>query len=243
MSENFIQVKMPSHCKAYPPEVDPEKISMRVTKGRDEKIISEITNDNFEKKFLMLLKSVMQGIDPNILTLGDRKYAMIWLVINSISPKQTLDMTCQTCLQQIKIDVDLSTFEVKELPEELVLPKAIKLSDRTVTLRLLTVGDEVKVASLENQGQNVWLYRYALSVVPQDEKKTVWNVVEELEDMNASDLAKIRAFHEVYDHGPIMETKYECQKCGGVGQVAVPFRIEMLFPYGETLKATFGAEL
>jgi rRNA maturation protein Nop10 len=32
-----------------------------------------------------------------------------------------------------------------------------------------------------------------------------------------------------------MEYKYECPKCGGAGVMPVPFRFEMLLPFGETL--------
>jgi hypothetical protein len=242
MSENYIPIKLPSKGKAYPADVNLSAISIRVTKGKDEKIIAEITNDNFEKKFLMLMQSVMKGIDPSILTFGDRKFVMIWLAINSISAKHPVTFACHTCLQDIEVEADLSKFEIKELPDDFVVPKEIRLSDRSVNVRLLTVGDEIKVSEYEHQGRNPWLYRYALSIVPKD-KQTVWDIVNELEEMSSADIAKIRAFHEVYDHGPVMESGYECPKCGGVGRVSVPFRLEMLFPYGDTLKNTFGKEL
>ena len=34
--------------------------------------------------------------------------------------------------------------------------------------------------------------------------------------------------------------RYECPKCGGVGIMPVPFRLEMLLPFGEKLERYTG---
>ena len=236
--ENRISIQLPSKCKVYS-DIDPSSISIRVLKGRDEKLIAEMTHDNLDRKFTAILKNVLVGIDPIKLTLGDRKFVLLWLAINSYSRMFPVELICDECLQKITIDVDLSTFEVNELPEDFEQPYKIKLSDDSeLYLKLLTIEDELKVVDYERGGKNGWIYRYALSIV--DESKSESDKVNLLEDLNVNDLALIRAFHEKYDHGPVMESSYNCPKCGGSGQVAVPFRIEMVFPYGQTLKRNFG---
>ena len=111
-------------------------------------------------------------------------------------------------------------------------------SGEVVKVRLLTVGDMIKVDEMDKSGQNVWLYRYALALTYPDLNS--FQKVEYLENLPVSDLALIRAFHDKFFHGPKMESKYECPDCGGTGTMPVPFRIEMLFPYGESLTRNFG---
>jgi len=238
MPENFIPIVLPSKCKVYD-EVDASQIAIRVLKGKDEKLIAETTHDNIDRKFVAILKNVLRGIDPVKLTLGDRKFVLLWLAINSYNKEFPVELICDICLKKISVNVDLSTFEVNELPDEYVQPYEVKLTDgRKIYLRLFTVEDELRVADYEKNGSTGWILRYALSVV--DKEKSLSDNVALLEDMNVGDLALVRAFHEKYDHGPVMETSYVCPTCGGNGKVAVPFRIEMVFPYGAALKKHFG---
>ena len=78
--ETYFTVKLPSKGLVY---LDVEKdnakdqIQIRTFKGRDEKLIAEISSENFEKKFLTILQSVLKGIDPGKLTSGDRQALMI----------------------------------------------------------------------------------------------------------------------------------------------------------------------
>jgi hypothetical protein len=236
MSNRF-SITLPSGCQVYP-GVDPSKITIRPFTGREEKAIAEITADNFDKKFQVVLASVLEGIDPNILTLGDRKFIMLWLAINSYSPKYPVEFVCDNCSAKLTMEADLSEMQVLDLVAGFKEPYPVELSDgKTVHLRLLRVEDEISANALEKSGQNVWLYRYAASIVGEG---TVLDKSKTLESYLAKDVAKIRAFHETHEHGPVMESKYTCDKCGGDGIVAVPFRIQMFFPYGESLKRYFG---
>lgn len=239
--ENVL-VKLPSKCLVYP-EIDlakaPDAIKIRTFKGRDEKLIAELSNENFEKKFLTVLRGVFTGVDPLKLTLGDRMYLVLWEVINSYSKTFPIDFECEHCWQKITLDVDLTELEVIELPDTYKEPYELKLpeSGNVVKVRLLRVEDIIKINELDKAGQNVWLYRYALSMVSD---KGIWENVEFLENLSSKDLMVIRAFHSKFEHGPKMETSYECPKCGGTGIVPVPFRLEMLLPYGEKLRRYTG---
>lgn len=232
-----LPLKLPSGCKIYD-KVDPDKLFIRTLRGRDEKLIAEISKDNYEKKFTQILGNCVEGIDVSKLTLGDRKYVMLWLAINSYSSNHTIDFMCEHCLSKLQLDVDLSAVQIKTLPEGFSEPCPISLSDgKVVNLRLFRVQDELKLAELEKSGQNTWNFRWALTIVgdmPFMEK------VEMLENMETKDIAKIRAFHEENTHGPVMETKYECEKCGGEGVTPIPFRFELFFPYGDRLTRYFG---
>jgi hypothetical protein len=238
--ENWISIGqgLPTKCRLYA-GVDPEQVCVRTLKGRDEKILAELSSSNLEKKFLTLLKNVVRGVDPAELTYGDRDYIMLWLVINSRGENFPVSFTCANCLQPIdNYPVNLAEFEVAELPEDFKEPVTITLTDGAQTaLRLFRVKDEIKVDDYKRSGGNTWLYQYAITVV--DDKNVVERIAA-LENMDVRDLDMIKAFHEQHVHGPVMESKYECPKCGGAGLVPVPFRLEMVFPFGAYLKGFAG---
>jgi len=230
-------LKLPSKCLCYEGVV-PENLTIRTLKGRDEKLIAEISKDNYEKKFNQLLSGCIEGIDTGKLTLGDRKYVMLWLAINSYGSIHPIEFVCENCLNKLKLDVDLKSLTVTELPDDFKTPYSITLLDGSLlNLRLLTINDEIKLAEFEKNGQNTWGYRWALSIV---NDMTFMDKVNLVDNMEAKDIAKIRAFHEQFAHGPILETKYECEKCGGDGITPIPFRFELFFPYGEKLTRFFG---
>jgi len=242
MQDNFVTIKLPSKCLIYP-EVDlaknPDSIQIRTFKGRDEKLIAEISNDNFEKKFVTVLRSVLRGIDPAKLTTGDRLYLVIWEAINSYSKIFSVNFECEHCWNKSMYDVDLSTLDIIELSDDYKEPYELKLpvSGQVINCRLLRVEDILKINELDKAGQNVWLYRYALSIV---NDKGIWDNVDYLENLSTKDIMVIRSFHTKFDHGLKMETGYECPKCGGAGVMPVPFRLEMLLPYGKKLERYIG---
>lgn len=238
MSENYQPVQLPSKNRVY--QVS-EPIQLRTLKGKDEKLIAELNYDNFEKKFALILKNMLVGIDPFQLTLGDRLYIMYWLIINSISPKIPITFNCDTCLKQIKLDADLSKVEVTQLSDSFAEPYTVQLSTGPIQLRLFRVEDEIKISEFEKAGQSSYLYRYALSIV--DGSNTVLDKLQLLENMSSADFMKIRAFHEKFMHGPKPEYKYDCPHCGVSGVTAMPFRIEYFIPYGEVLTRSVGNEI
>lgn len=238
MDEKYFQIKLPSRCLVYK-DVDPSSLQIRAFRGKDEKLIAEISSENFERKFVEVLKQVFKGVDPLQLTLGDELHLALWETINSYSKDFFVTQECEHCWQKSDITVDLSTLEVIELPDEFSEPSEVKLpeSGDVVKLRLLRVADILKIDEVTKLGKSVWLYRYALSLV---DERGIWDKVDYLENVSSKDLMYIRSFHDKYMHGPKMEAKYECPKCGGSGVVPVPFRFDMLLPYGKNLSRYTG---
>ena len=235
--ENYIAIELPSKCLAYE-GVDAASIQVRGLKGKDEKLIAEMTAGNANKKFVSVLKNVLKGVDPVKLTLGDRKFILMWLTVNSYGPRYVETIVCDECLGKHQVEVDLASIEVKELPLDFVQPVEKELSGgKKIHLRLLTVADELAVDSFESSGKvSGWLYRYALSLV--DDKMDMGAKINFLEELPVGDLAVIRAFHEEVDHGPDMKVNYVCSdpECGHAGRIILPFRVDMVFRYGEALQ-------
>lgn len=236
----FLPINLPSKCIPYE-DIKEEDITIRAYTAKDEIFLAEINPINLESKYLLLLKDVVNGIDPKRLTLGDRLYIMIWEYINSYSPTTRLSTVCSHCLDEVDIIVDLTKLEKIELPDTFKQPYEISLPDlkKVVKVRLLTIQDEIEIEKFEKKNKNSHLYRYARSIVSETDVLSRLETIEKM--MSARDLVAIRTFHEKFYHGPDMNTSFTCPKCGEEDEVVVPFRLEFLYPHGKALTDTFGA--
>ena len=224
-------ITLPSRGLVY--NVPLSGISVKTFRGRDEKLLSEMSTQNFEKKFAAVMRGLITGIDPDQLTLGDRGYLMCWQAINSYTPRFPIHFHCGACETSLSVVADLSKLPIVELPDGFKEPYMLEMVDGTkLGVKLLRVADEISAADVEaNAGPN-WLYRFALSIV---DERTLPDRLTWMEDMPAKDLARIRAFHEKFVHGPRMETEYKCTKCEYRGQVKVPMSLALFFPTDEAL--------
>lgn len=232
---------LPSQGKTYN-GIDIGSVLIRPYCGEDEVFLSQISPVGLEKNYLAVLKRIVQGIDPKLLTTGDRLYIILWEYINSYSDTMTVETICSHCLQKVKFVVDLKTVNVVGLPDDFKQPVSVVLpvSKKSVQLRLLTVGDEIEVENYSSHHNDASLYRYARSVVgPEDPIAQLM----EMRSWPAKDVARVRLFHEQMEHGPDMKAKVICSnpQCMEEEEVVVPFRLELFYPTGETLKSCFGA--
>lgn len=236
--EPFLPITLPSLCKQYS-GVNPNDIMVRPYIGADEIYLSEVTPHNPDKKYLGVLKGAVRGIDPGLLTIGDRSYVMIWEYIQSYGGIITESVICSSCYEESTVDVDLREINSKELPKDLVLPYIVKLpvSGNEVSLQLLTVDDEIAACEYEESGKSGILFRCARSIV---DDKSVEERIEFLGKLSARDVATIRMFHHKFEHGPDLKVKFKCQKCGEEEDIEVPFRLDIIFPRGDALAAVVG---
>ena len=239
MSDNFLPINLPSKCLPYD-GIDSSKVLIRPYQGADEILLSQITPINIESKFLCVLKNVLQGIDPEKLTLGDRFYIILWEFINSYTNIISLKTMCSHCLKEVEFSVDLSVLDVNYLPDNYKQPYPITLSDGLkIQLKLLSIKDLIEAEKYSKiDSENDFLYEYAASIVDDRglPEKVTW-----LKNLKkAKDLALIRAFQEKFAHGPNMNLKVICPKCQEEEDLIVPFRFEFLFPKGEILTNAFG---
>lgn len=234
----FLPISLPSKCKPYD-GVEESDITIRPYLAKDEIYLAEINPVNLESKYLQVLKNVVKGIDAKLLTLGDRLFIMIWEYINSYSHTLSLDVTCTHCLSDVTISVDLTKLQKVELPDDFKQPYMVKLPNKgkEIPLRLLTIQDELDIENYEKKNKDGHLYRYAKSIVSDVD---ILGRVSDLEKLSAKDLARIRAFHEKFYHGPDMNTTFKCPNCGEEDELTVPFRFEFLYPHGKALTDTFG---
>ena len=234
MSIEYVNVKLPSLGLVYSDQK--QEISIRPLKGIDEKVLTEANSKNYESVMLRVMKNVIKGIEPDSMTLGDRKFVFTWLTINSYGKDILIDIECEYCGCKVNHNVDLSKFNIIELPENFVEPYIVEVGNFKIPLRLMRVSDSISLSNLEGKGRNPWLTRYALTI--QNDKSLPENI-KMLEEMPVKEIAKIRAFHEQFDHGPDMKIDYTCENCKEEMPVQVPFRIDMVFPFSDGLAKYF----
>lgn len=234
----YLPINLPSKCLPYK-GIEPENITIRAYTAADEIFLSEINPINLESKYLMVLKEVLKGIEPKLLTLGDRLYIMIWEYIKSYSSTVNLSVVCSHCLKENTISIDLLNLDKIELPDDYQQPYLVKLPDKgkEISLRLLTIEDEIAIEQYEKKNRNGHLYRFTRSVVSDTD---ILSRLSDIEKLSAKDLAKIRAFQTKFFHGPDMHTTFTCPECGEEDEVDIPFRLDFLYPYGEALTDAFG---
>jgi hypothetical protein len=241
MNENYLPISLPSKCLPYE-NIDSSKVLIRPYQGADEILLSQITPLNLESKFLCVLKNVLQGIDPERLTLGDRFYIILWEFINSYTNIISLTTLCSHCLKEVEFSVDLSVLDVTYLPDSYKQPYSVILSDGSkVKLKLLSVKDVIETEKYSKiDSENDFLYEYAGSIVDDRglPERVTW-----LSTLKARDLALIRTFQEKFIHGPNMVTKVTCPKCREEEELIVPFWFEYFFPKGKILVNAFGARI
>jgi len=235
---SYMQITLPSRCQVYK-DVQAEDITVRPYKVKDEAILSQISPHNIEQKYLQVMRDTVKGVDPLDLTIGDRTYIMLWAYINSYSKTDRLQTTCSHCLEPVTAVVDLNSLGLTYLPEDFKNDATVKIEGPdgkmvTVGVRLITVRDEIETEKYSANHKDALVYRYARTISMGD--KSAREIKDWLSDCPAASLARIRKWHEANVHGPVMLTTYECPECEEEEQILVPFRIEYLYPEGETLE-------
>ena len=237
MEEKYFVLDMPSKLLPYGGVV--KQIEARMLRGRDEKLIGELTIQNFESKFAVLLKQVIRGIEPEELTIGDRFFVLTWLAINCYSNIYPVSGPCVLCFRDINVDVDLGQLEKVYLGDKYSEPHELQLIDgNKIKLRQYRVKDQIQYMDYlgRKQQENI-IYKLAQTLV---DEKDMAEKIAYLEELTTQDLALIRAFHDKYFHGVKMEYTYKCPKCGGTGMMPVPFRLDIIFPEGSTVARALG---
>jgi len=235
--EVFTKLDLPSRLIPYR---DVDCVEVRMLKGKDEKLLGDMNALNFEKRFNTLLShGVLKGIDPTILTIGDRVYIMVWLAINCYSADYPVEIICSECFGKSTVSIELGKLDKLYLPKDYKEPHEIELLNKDIVkLRLYRVGDQIQYLDyVQDKGEDNLLYKLAQVMV---DDKNMLERIKYLEELDTKSLGLMRAFQEKYVHGVSLEAAYVCPKCGGKGVTPVPFRLDMVFPAGETIAKSLG---
>jgi len=239
MEEKYFVLDLPSRLIPYE---NVKQVEARLLRGKDEKLIGEMTVQNFESKFVLLLRQILRGVDPEELTIGDRFFILTWIAINSYSKIYPVQGICDLCFRNIKVDVDLGQLEKVYLDVQYKEPYELKLTDQSIVkLKQFRVKDQVRYLDYvsRKQEENI-IYKLALSLA---DDRDLAEKIAFLENLSTQDLGLIRAFHDKYFHGVKMEYEYKCPECGGAGTMPVPFRLDIIFPDGSVIARSLGRSI
>ena len=232
---NYFDLNLPTGGILYDGIENPQ---IRPLIGSDEELLSSTSINNIETSIKKLIKATTTGIpDVGKVTLGDQLFALIWLAIQSIGKDYPVTLYCDHCYQKVDCDIDLSTITVDILDGSIVENNEVELSDgKKVKLKLFTVDDEINIARYEKEHPDkAWSYRWACTIV--DKSNDIFAKMKLFDEMPVCDTNTIKAFQVKYKHGPDLKSgKYTCPKCGGEGNVSVPFQLDYLFPTDEQLR-------
>ena len=235
-SSAFLDLKLPSKGLPYKDkDGDIPVTKIRPMRVKDEKLIAEMTGNNFEVRFLQLIRNTVRGIDAKEMTIGDRLYCILWLRINSYSARYAIEFNCLSCSKRILHEFDLSKLTVLELPDDYHEPMTAILEDdgNDIQLRLLRVKDEMEIAQKMASGEkDEWLLRYAYSIVG---SMTVFEKIKYLNNLSSKDFSIIRGYQEIFNHGVDFRQSYNCPDCGATEVLDIPFRPGLLIPEGSAI--------
>ncbi|MFA5398502.1 MAG: hypothetical protein WC346_20990 [Methanogenium sp.] len=223
MSANFVQIELPSRCITY--GINPSTVKIKPLTGAEEELIA-VLKQNVKKKLIQVFQSVLQGVDPKILTSGDANFIALWLVINSYSNKYPFRFACMNCGKFSDVSADLNKINSVELPTTFVPPGEVVVEGKKLKLRLPTLWDEIEILDYDPSGKSKHLYDYALTILPDDPEFNVVERVEFLRKAKGSEIQKIRDWRVKYTHGPDMQASIECPKCEYESEVLIPFRFD-----------------
>lgn len=220
----YFDLNLPSAGRLY----DVGAIKVRRLTAGDEKFLQDISALDFDVRFNQLLKNgVLQGIEPEKLSMGDRFYIVIWLARNSLNKDVLVSDVCEHCLAKLSVTVDLGSLEVITLPDSFVEPIKVMLGGKLVDVRLLRVKDLLESFRRQQQDRDdVELFKFAQTITSMD----VLSALEFVKTLSLTDFGRLKAVQVKFNHGVKLETTVKCQKCGGEGVVPVPFRFENLVP-------------
>lgn len=222
MKKVYFDLDLPSAGRLY----KTEGVKIRQLVAGDEKFLQDLSAMDFDVRMNLLLKNgVLQGIEPEELSIGDRMYIIIWLARNCLSDMVPLQDVCQHCLTPISREVSLGELEIVKLPEAFKEPVSLKLSESTVKVRLLRVKDLLATAKRAKQGRDdLDVFKMSRTVCSEDGS----DMLEAVSSVSLLDLGKIKAAQVKFFHGVKFEIKVVCETCGGEGILPVPFRLEYL---------------
>lgn len=174
--------------------------------------------------------------DWPMILVGDRFTALLKLRMATYpEEKYAFQVKCSSCGEKIDWELDLDDLPVKPLSPESFerfvsgSPFETHMRDKLIRFRLGIGKDEVQSARFLRGGSPDPLRALALRIIEiegvEDRKKVEW-----LEDLDLPEhQALVAAFDEV-DCGVETNIEVECQECGGIVPVDLPFGQDFLMP-------------
>jgi len=208
----------------------PKEVTIRGMKGREiSTLFSSLTDASIEK----IIKDVTEpSLDPDLLSDEDKSFILHQTRILTFGTEIQQTLRCPFCGHIHDYIVDYSDFSVTLLPHD-HLEEEFILEDKTIKRR---IANKEVLTSARNHKDKANLsddYAFILLLATKigsinGKKKSMFELVDFLENIPGKDLVKISKFLDV-PHGLRTDFTVECKNCktaftGGIGINADMFR-------------------
>ena len=247
-------VELPSRGQFYSAEHplhNQETIELRFMTAKDEDILTSqaLLKNGLAIDRLVSNLIVDKNINPDDLLIGDKNALLVAARVSGYGADYTVQVSCHSCGTLQEQTFDLTAFENNEgiQPDEnsdsgvavtgngtftAVLPR----TGYTAEFRLFTAQDEKNVIqakakktkhNLADSASTDLLKVLVVSVNGITDRAEVNNFID---NMPAQDARHIRACVQVVTPNVDMNQSCECENCGSVADVEVPFTAEFFWP-------------
>jgi len=243
-------VALPSEGRFYPPTHplhNVDTVEIRHMTAQEEDIL---TSEALLKKGVAInrmIDSVLvdKSIRVNDLLLGDKNAILIAARISGFGPLYEVDTTCPACKESATTVFNLEEMKPTVLPKK---PKGITLLDNghfattlpksqvTVTLRLLTTGDEERLMKNTEMKKKVKKIPSGLTdllktiIVSANDHTDRATLEKFVEMMPLPDVSYLRKRYEQVKPDMDVKFDFECPACDHVGKVVMPMTANFFWP-------------
>jgi len=226
----YTSVDLPSNgALGYPSEIEYRDILVK-----DEKTLASST----EKTFQRILNNVLKGLMKDSsyfekLTMHDRDYLLLWIWANNYSTIKDIEMQCPHCGHNNNYKIDLTKIHIDDIDPDLKNPYPYKTkSGEEVSFRMLTVQDEDVARKFCNNNKD-YDESFVMLCVSINFKQ-VLPLADKIkyieENFTGKDMSVLRGFHKHFKYGIDDIVEKECNGCGEVNKIAIPFQIDFFIP-------------
>lgn len=245
-------IDLPSQGVVYPEDnpLSNGQVELKYMTAKEEDIL---TSQNLIQKGVVidkLLESLIIGdFDYNDLLMGDKNALMIAARVLGYGKDYTVPVKCPICGNEEEYTIDLTELEDTEIDKsrynrineyEFELP----YSKHTITFKLLTHGDEKKIADelkhlkafnkksgKKNAVAADFTTRLKYIITSVDGDKSI-KAIREFVDRDLLSRDSLEFRKHLKEFTPDINTTfiYECSDCGGETAMAVPMTVEFFWP-------------
>ena len=239
-------INLPSQGKFYPKDSPFRSgtVELKYMTAKEEDILTSTNLIRSGMVFDKLLESLMVGASPNNLLMGDINAALLATRVLAYGKDYVVNITCENCNVVTESNIDLSQFEEKPLKTfpnengefELTLPSGL-----TVTLKLLTRGEELKVdrevesinKKLGDAVNREWSTRLRYIITSINGNKDPLFITTTVENLIVRDTREIRKFYREVSPELDMTVTSVCASCGHEQKGVLPVGVDFFWPDAE----------
>ena len=219
LDQDYVKVRLPSNGIFYEKEVE-----IRPYTFEDERqaLNLKVKSVDFMN---VLFDRCIKGVAIKDLIPIDRNYLIFKIKQITSGLEVVLDIKCEGCEEEHKLNVDLSKLHTSDMPEDFEIPIKFMLPvlQKEVEVIPMRVVDEGYTFSFDKLGNNIW--RFIKSIHGVEDSSIIKEVIGKLP---IKDVHEIIRFITLSDFGISNQVTIKCDSCGDESTKEVPIDANFL---------------